>query len=161
MIKKILEPFVMVAAAIYFGLDGILIAVIRPIVKQISRLRILHFLADWIRSLGPYQTLILFLIPLVLLEPTKPLSAYLIATEHVRVGILVLVGGELLKIATVERIFNIGRNKLMTISWFAWSYNFIVGWLNWVKSLPPWQAVKRTFHVFKLWARGLRLRFAR
>lgn len=161
MIKKLLETFVMVAAAIYFGVDAIFIAIIKPLTKQISRLRILHFVADWIRALGPYQTLILLLILLILLEPTKPLSAYLIATEHFRVGIVVLIGGELLKIATVERIFQIGRDKLMTISWFAWSYNFVIGWLNWLKRLPPWQAVKRTFHVLTLWARALRQRVAR
>lgn len=159
--RKILEPFVVVAAAIYFALDAVFIAVVRPVIKPISRLRILRLIADWIRSLGPYQTLILFLIPLILLEPTKPLSAYLIATEHFHVGILVLICGEVLKIGTVERIFHIGRVKLMTIRWFAWSYDFIVGWLNWVRSLPPWQAVQRSFLAFKRWARALKLGVAK
>lgn len=155
-LRKIFEPFVVLVAALYFVFDAVFYAIIKPIVRSISRLKIFQSIASWIETLGPYQTLVLLLVPLILLEPTKPLSAYLIGTKHFRVGILVLIGGEVLKLAIVERIFHIGRNKLMTISAFAWSYNFIVSWLNWLENLPPWQAVKRNFHVFKRWLSALR-----
>lgn len=150
-LRKFFEPLVVLVAAIYFVFDGLFLAIIKPIVRIISRQQIFQAVADWIESLGSYQTLILLLVPLILLEPTKLLSAYLIATEHYRVGLSVLIGGEILKLVIVERIFYIGRNKLMTISAFAWSYNFVFGWLNWLESLPPWQAVKRNFRAFKRW----------
>jgi hypothetical protein len=47
------------------------------------------------------------------------------------------------KITIVERIFQIGRPKLMMLGAFAWTYNFVTEWLTWVEALPPWQAVKR------------------
>ena len=150
-LRKLFEPIVVVIAAVYFVFDGVFLALIKPVVRYISRLQIFQSVTAWIESLGSYQTLVLLLVPLVLLEPTKPLSAYLVATKHFRVGILVLIVGEVLKLAIVERIFHIGRDKLMTIGAFAWSYNFVVGWLNWLESLPPWQAVKRNFHAFKRW----------
>jgi len=160
-LRKIFEPFVVVVAAIYFVFDGVVLATIKPLVRKVARLRIFQSAANWIASLGPYQTLVLFLVPLILLEPTKPLSAYLIASQHVQAGIAILVLGEVLKIVIVERIFHIGRDKLMTIHAFAWTYNFIIGWLSWLKSLPPWQAVKRTFHGIKRWMRRLKRREAR
>ena len=88
------------------------------------------------------------MVPLVLLEPVKPFSAYVIASGHFRLGVLVLVIGEVLKITIVERIFHIGRDKLMTIKAFAWIYNFALGWLTWLQALPAWQSVKHNFDYF-------------
>src|SRR5664279_362466 len=85
-LRKILVPFVVVVAAIYFVFDGVVLTTIKPLVKKVSRLRIFQSVATWIASLGPHQTLVLFLVPLILLEPTKPLSAYLIASQHVQAG---------------------------------------------------------------------------
>src|SRR5262245_30059553 len=41
--------------------------------------------------------------PLILLEPVKPLSAYLAASGQFKLGMFVLVVGEILKITIVER----------------------------------------------------------
>ncbi|MGC1639254.1 MAG: hypothetical protein WA781_01280, partial [Pseudolabrys sp.] len=60
----------------------------------------------------------------------------------------VLVVGEILKITIVERIFHIGRKKLLTIKAFALVYNFVLGWLTWIQALPSWQAVKDSFDRF-------------
>lgn len=103
----------------------------------------------------PYPTLALFLVPLVLLEPIKPFSAYIIASGHIIFGVLVLGLGEVLKITIVERIFHIGRDKLMTIKAFAWIYNFASEWLTWLQALPPWQSVKHNFGDFIHWASKL------
>ena len=100
-------------------------------------------------------TLALFLIPLILLEPVKPLSAYLVASGQFKLGMSVVVVGEILKITVVERIFYIGRDKLMTIKAFAWGYNFVSGWLTWIQGLPSWQAIKNCFVGFIHWARKL------
>jgi len=147
-LKRILEPFVIVAAALYFVIDALALSGLKPLLRKIGNLKLFKFIAAWIASLGPYPTLALFVVPLVLLEPVKPFSAYVIASGHFRLGVLVLVIGEVLKIAIVERIFNIGRDKLMTIKAFAWIYNFAFGWLTWFQALPAWQAVKHNFDYF-------------
>jgi hypothetical protein len=92
-----------------------------------------------------------------LLEPVKPLSAYLVASGQFKLGMFVLVVGEILKITIVERIFHIGRKKLLTIKAFALVYNFVWGWLSWMQALPSWQAVKDNFDRFVHWARKLNL----
>jgi len=154
-LKTIVKSLIVGAAAIYFVIDALFLSLLKPLVGQIANLKLFQFIAPWVASLGPYPTLVLFVIPLVLLEPIKPFSAYLIASGHFIFGMLVLALGEVLKITIVERIFHIGRDKLMTINAFALIYNFVSGWLTWVQALPPWRAVKRSFDDFIRWAHKL------
>jgi hypothetical protein len=154
-LKTIFEPVVIVVAAIYFVIDALALSVLKPFLRKIANLRLFNFVARWVASLGPYPTLALFLVPLILLEPVKPLSAFLVASGQFKLGMLVLVVGEILKITVVERIFHIGRDKLMTIKAFAWGYNFVSGWLTWIQALPSWQAFKQSFAGFLHWARKL------
>ena len=155
-LKGIFKPLVVVAAAVYFVIDGLILAALRPLLKRIRHLTLFRIIGRWIESLGPYSTLAVFLIPLILLEPVKPVTAYLIASEHFVSGVSALVLGEVLKILIVERIFHIGRPKLMTIKPFAWTYDFVVGWLTWLQALPPWQAVKRSSAHLVHWLRRLK-----
>ena len=154
-LKTIFEPFVIVVAAVYFVIDALALSILKPFLRKISNLQVFKFIARWIASLGPYPTLALFVVPLVLLEPIKPFSAYIIASGHIIFGVAVLILGEVLKITIVERIFHIGRDKLMTIKAFAWIYNFAFGWLAWLQALPPWQSVKHNFDDFIRRARRL------
>jgi len=154
-LKAFLEPFVIVVAAVYFVIDALALSILKPLLRKIANLKVLKFIARWIASLGPYSTLALFVVPLVLLEPIKPLSAYFLASGHITFGVLVLIVGEILKITIVERIFHIGRDKLMTIKAFAWIYNLAWEWLTWLQALPPWQSVKHNFDDFVHWAHKL------
>lgn len=154
-LKTIFEPFVIVVAAVYFIIDALALSILKPFLRKIGNLKLFKFIASWIASLGPYPTLALFVVPLTLLEPIKPFSAYLIASGHFIFGMLILILGEVLKITIVERIFHIGRDKLLTIKAFAWIYNFVSGWLIWLQALPPWQAIKHNFDDFIQWAHKL------
>ena len=156
-IKSIFKPLVIVAAAAYFVIDALTLSVLKPFLRKIVNLRLFALIVRWIASLSPYATLALFLIPLILLEPVKPLSAYLVASGQFKLGMFVLVVGEILKITIVERIFHIGRKKLLTIKAFALVYDFVWGWLSWMQALPSWQAVKDNFDRFVHWARKLNL----
>ena len=152
-----LAPIVVVLAAVYFAIDALVFSLLKPLVRKISNLEIFRFIPPWIASLGPYSTLALFVIPLAILEPIKPFSAYLIASRHFSAGILLLFSGEVLKIIVVEHIFHIGKDKLMTIKSFARIYAYVTGWVTWFRALPPWQAVGSRFRTFAKWAHKLRL----
>jgi hypothetical protein len=158
LLARLLKPLVAVVAAIYFVIDALVLAIVKPVLRRIAHLKFFQFFAAWIASLGPYPTLAAFLIPVILLEPIKPVAAYLIASGRVVAGVTALVVGEVLKIMIIERIFQIGRPKLMTIYAFARVYDFVMGWLTWVQALPPWQAVKRSYANLIVWARALRQR---
>jgi hypothetical protein len=154
-VRAIFQPVVIVVAAVYFVIDALALSSLKPLLRKIAKLKLFNLIARWIASLGPYATLSLFMVPLILLEPVKPFSAYLVASGQFKFGMLVLIVGEILKITVVERIFHIGRDKLMKIKAFAWVYNYASGWLTRLQALPSWQAVKRAFDDFIHWARKL------
>jgi hypothetical protein len=154
-LKKVLTPFVMCAAVLYFVLDALFLSIIRPVSRALAKLGLFARLADAIAALGPYTTLAFFLVPLVLLEPAKPAGLYLMAEGRFFRGIVLIAGAELLKIAIVERIYHIGRPKLMTIPAFARAHDFVAGWLDWFKALPAWQAVMHRFRSIAKWSRSL------
>jgi hypothetical protein len=85
----------------------------------------------------------LFAVPLIVLEPAKPVAAYLAGTGHVAMGVIVLVAGEILKLVLVERLFKVSRDKLMSIPAFAWAYGKYRAAKDWMTSAEAWQTVLR------------------
>ena len=63
-------------------------------------------------------SLALFSVPVIVLEPVKPLAAYLAATGQIMISVLTLIVGELLKLVLIERLFSLTRDKLMKIPAF-------------------------------------------
>jgi hypothetical protein len=152
-IRRIVSPVVSAAAVVYFVLDAVFLGVLKPFLNWLGRRPVLIRLGGWIAALGPYPSLLLLGIPVVILEPLKPLGFYVIATGHPVQGSAILAGAEVAKIVVVERLFRISRDKLLTIGWFAWGYRLVTGWLAWLRALPAWQAVVRAGNHIKAQAR--------
>jgi hypothetical protein len=95
----------------------------------------------WIRSLRPYPSLALFSVPVIMLEPVKPVAAYLAATGQLVSSVVTLVVGELLKLVLVERLFSLTRDKLMKIPAFAWAYTKFREAKAWLEATEAWQAI--------------------
>jgi hypothetical protein len=152
-------------ASIYFLLDALFAAVAIPLGRWISRHWAFKGILRWIRSLRPYPTLLLFLVPLIVLEPVKPAAAYLVATGRALWGCTVLAVGELLKLVLVERLFCITRDKLLSIPAFAWSYKKYLLAKAWITSLEAWQLAERWVraarYTLKSFARQIRKTGAR
>lgn len=141
--NRIVKPFVVALAAIYFLADAIFATIAHPLARWIGEHWVLSRLRTWIRSLRPYPSLALFLVPLIILEPVKPGAAFLAATGHVKLGLTVLVIGEILKLVLVERLFCLNRDKLMSIPAFAWAYGKYRLVRDWLESTEAWQMVRR------------------
>jgi hypothetical protein len=73
-------------------------------------------------AVRPYPSLALFSVPVIILEPIKPVAAYLAATGQIVSSVLTLIVGELFKLVLIERLFSLTRDKLMKIPAFAWAY---------------------------------------
>jgi hypothetical protein len=142
-VNHIVKPFVVVAATIYFMADAIFATIAYPLARWIGEQRVFARLRTWIRSLRPYPSLALFAVPLIILEPVKPVAAYLAATGQVRLGLMVLIVGEILKLVLVERLFSINRDKLLSIPAFAWAYGKYQFAKQWLESIEAWQMVRR------------------
>jgi len=102
---RIWKTPVLVLATAYFVLDGLFSYVTRPVVVWMSKLRMLERTRRWIVSLRPYPSLALFAVPVIILEPAKPLAGYLAATGHFLAGAITFVTAEVVKLSFVERLF--------------------------------------------------------
>src|ERR1041384_182320 len=125
---RVLSPVVAVLAFIYFLVDALFLPPMRLLGRWLGGFMLFARLGEWIRTLGPSQS------------------------------VAVLVIGEILKVTIVERLFHVGRPKLMMIPAFAWTYDYVMAWYAWLEALPPWQAVKRHLQAIKAQARTVWLR---
>ena len=141
--NRILKPFVFLVAAVYFLVDAAVWTVAKPVAQWLADHWAFERLRTWVTSLRPYPTLALFVVPLLVLEPAKPVAAYLTATGHIVSGLTVLGVAELLKLLLLERLFMISRDKLMSIMAFAWCYGKVRQARNFVESLDAWQRARR------------------
>jgi hypothetical protein len=130
-------------AVIYFVVDAVFMAIARPFAERITEYWIFGSLRVWIVSLRPYPTLALFAVPLIVLEPVKPVAVYLAGTGHIALGMIVFVVGEVLKLVLVERLFRVSRNKLISIPAFAWTYGRYLQAKERLESFEAWQTARR------------------
>jgi hypothetical protein len=142
-VNRIFKPFAFLVAAIYFLVDAAVWTVARPVAEWLADHWAFERLRTWIMSLRPYPTLALFVVPVLVLEPAKPVAAYLTATGHIVSGLAILGAAELLKLVLLERLFMISRDKLMSIPAFAWCYGKVCQVRNFVESTDAWQRARR------------------
>lgn len=136
---RCLRVLATLAGILYFLIDVCMLAAVRPLAHRLAQWQGFIWLGRQVDRLGPRTTLVLFLVPLLVLEPAKPVGAYLVAEGHTLSGILLIVAAELLKILTVERLFHRSRDKLLSIAWFARLHDWLAGWLNRARATAGWR----------------------
>jgi hypothetical protein len=152
-VKRIFKSAVFVLATVYFIVDAVFLTIATPVARWMARRRVFVRLRKWIGSLRPYPSLALFAVPLIVLEPVKPVAAYLMATGQLAAGVTVLTIGEILKLVIVERIFKLCRHKLLKIPLFAWGYGHWRQGVDWLVSMKAWQAARRWILKVRLFLR--------
>jgi len=130
-------------ATVYFTVDALFSAATGPIAAWLSKKRLLERVRRWVTSLGPYQSFALFAVPVVILEPAKPLSAYLLGTGHFLPGAIVFIAAEVLKLTVVERLFQLNKKKLLSIPLFAWGYGYWRRMMDYLESTAAWRTSRR------------------
>jgi hypothetical protein len=89
---------------------------------RVQNLRTMTLLAQTrrlIQQLGPYQSLALLLVPMVLVEPLKVAALFVAGDGHWLTGTGIIVGAYSVSLLVVHRLFRAVRPKLMMLSWFA------------------------------------------
>jgi hypothetical protein len=160
LVKRILKILTYIAAGLYLLVDAIFMTIARPIADWIARHVALKRLRDWIKSLPPYPSLALFSVPLIVLEPVKPIAAYLAATGQFVSGAVTFIFGELLKLVLVERLFSLTREKLMRIPAFARLYESYSKAIAWLKGTEAWRAVQSLIRSAREYFRATSARVA-
>ena len=155
-VNQILKPVTYVLAAVYSLVDAVFIAVAKPISNWIAKHLSLRKLRTWIRSLRPYPSLALFSVPVIILEPVKPVAAYLATTGQIVTSVLTLMVGELLKLVLVERLFSLTRDKLMKIPAFAWAFAKFRRAKAWLEATEAWRSIRSVSHAVRNYVAQMR-----
>jgi len=148
-------PIFAVATA-YFIIDGVFSYITRPLTAWLSKKKLLVRVRRWVTSLAPYPSLALFAVPVIILEPAKPLSGYLIASGHFFAGAVVFIAAEVLKLTVVERLFQLNKKKLLSIPAFARSYGYWRRMMGLLESTEVWRASRRIGVKAVGWVRAVR-----
>lgn len=72
-----------------------------------------------IERLGPYQSLMLVGVPLLVVEPLKLATVFIAGEGHWITGIATIIVAYAVSLFVTERLFKIVKPKLLTLSWFA------------------------------------------
>ena len=158
--KRILTVLTYIATGLYLLVDAIFMTLAKPIANWIDKHVPLRRLRDWIRSLPPYPSLALFSLPVIVLEPIKPIAAYLAATGQFLSGALAFIFGELLKLILVERLFSLTREKLMKIPAFARLYGWYSQAMARLKATEAWRTSESLARSGRDYFKGLAARLA-
>lgn len=86
-----------------------------------------------IATLPPWAALLLFIIPVLLVQPIKLVSLWLILRGHFVLGAFGFVGIKVVGFGAVAFLFDLTRDKLLSIRWFAWAYGYVI-WLRHIAS---------------------------
>ena len=145
LIGRILQIPLTILILLYFLFDDLVLSWLRPLFAWLGGLQLFVRMSTWMRSLGPYASLGLFLVPVVALEPFKIGGLVLIGVGRVKSGTIMLAAAHILSLLIVERIFHVTSPKLLTIPWFAWGYRLLMAMKDWayarVRSSRVWQAM--------------------
>ena len=100
--------------------------------------------ARFMERLPPYPTLIVFLIPLIALEPMKIVALWLFAKGQWLPGVATYIGTDVLRLGLVSFLFNTNKDKLLSIPWFLRLYEWFTYVHEWARAqVAPLKAAIR------------------
>jgi hypothetical protein len=88
-----------------------------------------RWVAVRVEKMPPWGALLLFAIPVVVVQPLKLASLYLMTHGHLVLGALGFVSIKIVGFGLVAFLFDLTRDKLMTFRWFVWVYDRV----NWLR----------------------------
>ena len=105
-----------------------------------------------IQRLPPQVALILFAIPGLVVLPFKIGGLWLIANGHVLLGGGVFIAAKVAGVGVAAFLFELTREKLMTMKWFARLYVKVMAWRDWAHRLvdPYTKDIKAQVRALKL-----------
>ncbi|TBN55329.1 hypothetical protein EYR15_01730 [Hansschlegelia quercus] len=142
----------------YEALNALFGPLVRPAIAWTSSLRLFTRIGAGIAALPPYAVLVTLAVPFAVIEPFKFIALYWLASGHAVLGLIALVLSHLSSLLICERIFHVGKPKLLQIGWFALGYRFVADLrdraLLWLRSTAVWRAAAEFGRRIRLSARS-------
>lgn len=161
------NPAIVALAALFLVVAwvwDILIAIGRWALGLVPWLALRAHAVAFINKLPIAVVVVIYGVPFLIVEPTKGVLLWLMATGHFVFGLVSLIILETFGLGLLALIFDLTRERLLTLRWFAWCYDKTLLFHHYADQLiaPYKEAAKRQLRVFRQWARdwlvGLGLR---
>lgn len=133
----------------------------RPLLRWAASLQFFRRLEAWVAARHRFTILILLAVPFAIAEPLKVVALVWIGRGAVASGVVTLALAYLASFVLVERVFSAGRDKLLTIRWFACLLDIVLALraalFAWARQTAAWRAVERVREVVRRFIRTSRL----
>jgi hypothetical protein len=164
-VRRVLNVPILLIAVTVVLVDDAFRSFVIPAVQVLARLRLIRRIEAAVAKLPPIGILLLFLIPLAIIEPFKVYALYLFGEGHFLSGLMMFGLAKVVGLGLAERLFAIGRDKLLSIRWFAWCHARILAVRDyvhaWLSRTRFWPQVMRIVGFVRGKAAALRRRVAR
>lgn len=114
--------------------DNVKVALVR-LAHELGLTKIEARLREFIAGLSPYATLVVFAVPALTILPLKLLAVAAIAHGHVVAGLAVILAAKTLALGVTSFLFDISRDKLLRLAWFARFYALVLRVNAWAHAL--------------------------
>jgi hypothetical protein len=163
--RKRPNPAMVALAVLFLGLAWIWDAFItagRWVLGLIPWLALRARIIGWIDRLPIFIVVLIYGVPFAIVEPLKGVLLWVMATGHFVSGLISLIILETFGVAFLALVFDLTRERLLTLRWFAWTYDKALRFHHFADQLvaPYKEAVKREWRAFRQWARERRGKLA-
>ena len=121
----------------------------KPIYEKIQSLKILQKLKVKIAHSNRYVILTVFLVLLLTVEAAGLLAGVFFVQGYILFG-LALYMAKIPIAAFVFWLFKVSKSKLLSFSWFEWSYEKLMAGLAWLKGLDIYKTTMKVMSEFKV-----------
>lgn len=126
-LKRLLTYPLLVLAGVVLAVEEALWR-LSAVFAVLGKLPVFRSVEAWVRGVPAWGALMLFGLPAVALAPVKLLALYWLAGGHPFLGIGTILTAKVAGTALVARLFQLTQPQLLTIGWFRWGFETVMGW---------------------------------
>lgn len=136
---RILKKLFWYALATIFLIEAWLwdrsVAALHAIVDRLPLVRFKAACARGIERLPPLAVLPIFILPVIVLLPFKLAALWLLSQGALVAGGLAFIGAKIVSVGLAAFIFDLTRDKLLSMPWFARLYVRVMSWRDWAHAI--------------------------
>jgi hypothetical protein len=132
--RTALLALAMVFLLVAWAWDG-LIAIGRGLASLVPWARFKQALAALVDRLPVPLVLLIFLVPLLIVEPLLTVATVAIAMGYVVSGVIAWIVLKLLAISLIPAIFDLTKHRLMTMPWFVRAYEKVMAFHHYAEQI--------------------------
>lgn len=143
--RRRLQRALLMVLAVGFLIEAWLWAKMAPVIRWVAGLlpfeRLKQAIGHWAHRLPPYGALVLFVVPLILIEPINILALWFYAHKHFVLGSLCFLVAKLVGVGLMAFLFEACQAQLRAIGWFSRLCDIIIAANAWAHRLvEPYKA---------------------